>query len=178
MNRIRCSPAVPLAAGLGRRCVHSLLGHISQRLRPPNNSYEVIETVGNVSPSLTPPPHIVRPEYVSDDGEPLPHSPQVDGNAVPKLPDELIGIMRASEAAADALVYAGKIIEESAPGITTDSLDAAVHEYIIAKGGYPSPLQYLGFPKSICTSVNNVVVHGIPDDRPLKVSHDCQCWGH
>ncbi|EZA62257.1 hypothetical protein DMN91_003638 [Ooceraea biroi] len=54
------------------------------------------------------------------------------------------------------------------PGITTDSLDKQVHDMIISNGAYPSPLNYCGFPKSICTSVNNVACHGIPDSRPLQ----------
>jgi len=53
------------------------------------------------------------------------------------------------------------------PGVTTDDLDAIVHEACIQEGGYPSPLKYHGFPKSVCTSVNEVICHGIPDDRPL-----------
>ena len=53
------------------------------------------------------------------------------------------------------------------PGVTTDALDAVAHEACIARGGYPSPLNYHGFPKSLCTSVNEVICHGIPDDRAL-----------
>lgn len=49
-------------------------------------------------------------------------------------------------------------------GVTTDAIDAAVHEYIVSHGAYPSPLLYAGFPKSCCTSVNNVITHGIPDE--------------
>lgn len=56
----------------------------------------------------------------------------------------------------------------SQTGITTDFLDQQIHEMIISNGAYPSPLNYLGFPKSICTSINNVACHGIPDDRPLQ----------
>lgn len=52
-------------------------------------------------------------------------------------------------------------------GRTTDELDKYVHDLIIRHRAYPSPLRYDGFPKSICTSVNNVVCHGIPDNRPL-----------
>src|SRR5438445_611775 len=52
--------------------------------------------------------------------------------------------------------------------ITTDALDVAAHEAIIARGGYPSPLHYRGFPKSLCTSVNEVICHGIPDDQQLQ----------
>ena len=52
-------------------------------------------------------------------------------------------------------------------GVTTDEIDIIAHNACIAAGAYPSPLLYRGFPKSICTSVNNVACHGIPDDRPL-----------
>jgi len=52
-------------------------------------------------------------------------------------------------------------------GVTTDDLDAIAHAACIAAGAYPSPLLYRRFPKSICTSVNNVACHGIPDDRRL-----------
>ena len=55
-----------------------------------------------------------------------------------------------------------------APGVTTDEIDRHVHEAIVARGAYPSPLNYRGFPRSCCTSVNEVVCHGIPDDRPLE----------
>eukprot|EP01017_Pseudomicrothorax_dubius_P039054 TRINITY_DN5944_c0_g1_i3.p1 TRINITY_DN5944_c0_g1~~TRINITY_DN5944_c0_g1_i3.p1 ORF type:complete len:248 (-),score=64.08 TRINITY_DN5944_c0_g1_i3:702-1445(-) len=54
------------------------------------------------------------------------------------------------------------------PGVTTDEIDRAVHEFIIEQGAYPSPLNYYNFPKSLCTSVNEVICHGIPDDRPLQ----------
>ena len=54
------------------------------------------------------------------------------------------------------------------PGITTDELDEAAHNKCIELDAYPSPLLYKGFPKSICTSVNNVVIHGIPDLRELQ----------
>ncbi|KII94586.1 hypothetical protein PLICRDRAFT_33389 [Plicaturopsis crispa FD-325 SS-3] len=53
-------------------------------------------------------------------------------------------------------------------GVTTDELDAKVHEYIVSRGAYPSPLLYSGFPRSCCTSVNNIIAHGIPDERPLE----------
>lgn len=53
-------------------------------------------------------------------------------------------------------------------GVSTDEIDLQVHQFIINHGAYPSPLFYRSFPKSVCTSVNNVVCHGIPDDRQLK----------
>ena len=60
-------------------------------------------------------------------------------------------------------------------GITTDELDRICHEACIARGGYPSPLHYKGFPKSLCTSVNEVICHGIPDDRVLDDGDIVNC---
>lgn len=56
------------------------------------------------------------------------------------------------------------------PGVTTDFIDKEVHKMIIEAGAYPSPLNYSKFPKSVCTSVNECICHGIPDSRPLEVS--------
>lgn len=67
--------------------------------------------------------------------------------------------------AANALKLVG---QQVAPGITTDELDRIGHEYLISQGAYPSCLGYMGFPKSLCTSVNEVICHGIPDDQPLQ----------
>jgi len=53
-------------------------------------------------------------------------------------------------------------------GQTTDEIDVLVHSLAVDNNAYPSPLNYRGFPKSVCTSVNNVACHGIPDDRPLQ----------
>ena len=77
-----------------------------------------------------------------------------------------IGLMReACNLAAEILVRAEEIVK---PGITTDEIDRFVHDYTIKKGAYPSPLNYHGFPKSVCTSVNDVVCHGIPGKTVLK----------
>lgn len=66
------------------------------------------------------------------------------------------------------------------PGVTTDDIDAQVHNAIIAEEAYPSPLNYAAFPKSVCSSVNEVICHGIPDQRPLElgdvVSFDVSCY--
>jgi methionyl aminopeptidase len=62
------------------------------------------------------------------------------------------------------LRLAGEVV---APGVTTDEIDAYVHELTIARGAYPSPLNYNHFPKSVCTSINEVVCHGIPGPRAL-----------
>ena len=70
----------------------------------------------------------------------------------------------AGRAAREVLLETGAAVR---PGITTDELDRICHEACIARGGYPSPLHYKGFPKSLCTSVNEIICHGIPDDRVL-----------
>ncbi|KAG0183567.1 Methionine aminopeptidase 1 [Apophysomyces sp. BC1034] len=66
------------------------------------------------------------------------------------------------------------------PGITTDEIDRIIHEATIERNAYPSPLNYYNFPKSVCTSVNEVICHGIPDKRPLKdgdiVNIDVTCY--
>jgi methionyl aminopeptidase len=66
------------------------------------------------------------------------------------------------------------------PGITTDEIDVFVHEATVERGAYPSPLNYHGYPKSVCTSVNEVICHGIPDSRALQdgdiVNLDVTCY--
>ena len=79
--------------------------------------------------------------------------------------ERIARIRRACVAAAEVLAEGGLAVR---PGITTDEIDRIVHEACIARGGYPSPLNYQGFPKSLCTSVNEVILHGIPDSRPLE----------
>ncbi|KAI0696824.1 methionine aminopeptidase [Cytidiella melzeri] len=87
-----------------------------------------------------------------------------DLSPIPLGGEEEQKLRRAAQLAERTLVYAGTLVQE---GITTDAIDAKVHEFIIANNAYPSPLLYKGFPKSCCTSVNNIMVHGIPDYRPL-----------
>ena len=71
----------------------------------------------------------------------------------------------AGRLAARALAEAAKAI---APGVSTDELDRIAHEYLCDHGAYPSCLGYMGFPKSICTSINEVICHGIPDSTRLN----------
>ena len=81
-----------------------------------------------------------------------------------KSPDVIERMRRTGRSAAEVLAATGAAVR---PGITSDELDAICHAACIERGGYPSPLNYNGFPKSLCTSVNEVICHGIPDDRPL-----------
>lgn len=113
---------------------------------------------GRISATLPVPAHIDRPEYMFHDGPEHVRASDV------KEADTIERIRAAGRIAADAIVETSKYI---APGVTTDELDRVAHEYIIDHGGYPSCLGYMGFPKSICTSVNECICHGIPDDRPL-----------
>src|SRR4029453_10601703 len=71
----------------------------------------------------------------------------------------------AGKLAGQALAAGGAAV---APGVTTDHLDAVGHEFLVGHGAYPSTLGYRSFPKSLCTSINEVICHGIPDDRPLE----------
>ena len=112
-----------------------------------------------VSPSREVPASIPRPRYV---GQPAPD--RYTGDDV--QPPETVERMRvAGRIAAQAMHAAATIID---PGVTTDDLDRVVHEFLIEHGAYPSTLGYQGFPKSCCTSVNEVICHGIPDVRPLE----------
>jgi methionyl aminopeptidase len=79
--------------------------------------------------------------------------------------DTIARMRIAGRIAADALLEVGRHVR---PGVTTDELDAVGHDFLIAAGAYPSTLGYKGFPKSLCTSVNEVICHGIPDSRPLE----------
>ncbi len=114
---------------------------------------------GKVSGMLPVPASIARPEYMFHDG------PEVVTSSDIKSPETVERIRRAGKIAADALEVAGSVI---APGVTTDEVDRAVHDFLISQEAYPSTLGYMGFPKSCCTSVNEVICHGIPDDRPLE----------
>ncbi|MDW8444273.1 MAG: type I methionyl aminopeptidase [Acetobacteraceae bacterium] len=80
-------------------------------------------------------------------------------------PEDFEGMRRAGRLAAETL---DMITEHVRPGVTTEELDRLCHEFILAHGAVPAPLGYRGFPKSICTSVNHVVCHGIPSPRRLE----------
>jgi len=114
---------------------------------------------GEVSPRRTVPPHIARPPY-ADTGE-----GSVRGEARVKSPEVIERMRVAGATAAEVLRIAGEAV---APGVTHDEIDAIVHELCIERGAYPSPLNYNGFPKSVCTSANEVICHGIPDSRVLE----------
>jgi len=125
----------------------------------PRDSKTGLLTPGVVSPLRGVPNHITRPEYV---GKPAP-AKYTEGDIWGAA--EIQKIRAAGRLAAQAIELVGA---NCVPGITTDELDRIGHEFLIANDAYPSALQYRGFPKSICTSVNEVICHGIPDNTVLE----------
>ena len=122
-------------------------------------------TPGKPTPIRTVPDSIERPEYVWKDtvaeniGEPFVQTPEV----IEKMRE-------ASRIAANALEAAGAAV---APGVTTDEIDRIAHEYMLDHGAYPSTLGYRGFEKSCCTSLNEIVCHGIPDTTVIQEGDIC-----
>lgn len=116
-------------------------------------------TPGTVSPQRPVPPGIARPEYVGR-AAPAPFT----GSEV-KTAEVIEKIRTAGRIAAQAIVEVGR---HAKPGVTTDFLDRIGHEFILDHGAYPSTLGYRGFPKSLCSSLNEVICHGIPDSTELR----------
>ena len=114
---------------------------------------------GIVSPMRTVPAHIGKPPYADTGVVPRYQEDRV------KSPEVIDRMRIAGEKAAEILRRAGEMVR---PGITTDEIDVFVHDLTVEMGGYPSPLNYHGYPKSVCTSVNEVICHGIPDSRVLE----------
>lgn len=121
---------------------------------------------GSISPIRPVPPHIPRPHYASGDAAAaaggrkapgLSTQPEIMADEASRAAMRTVGHL-----AAQALQLAGSM---AVPGSTTDDVDAAVHAFLVGQGAYPSPLKYHGFPKSVCTSVNEVVCHG--ERRPV-----------
>ncbi|WP_458116949.1 type I methionyl aminopeptidase [Arthrobacter sp. D2-10] len=116
-------------------------------------------TQGTLSPPRNVPASIPRPEYV---GRPGPA--KFEGSEV-KSAETIERIRRAGMIAAQAIQEVGRHIT---PGVTTDELDAVGHEFLVKHNAYPSTLGYRGFPKSLCSSLNEVICHGIPDSTVLR----------
>jgi len=125
----------------------------------PRDSQTGFLTPGVISKPLSVPSAIARPEYV---GKPSPA--EFTGSHI-KSADQVEKIRAAGKIAAEAIALVGA---NAKPGVTTDELDKLAHDYIVSQGAYPSTLGYRGFPKSCCTSINEVICHGIPDDTVLE----------
>lgn len=119
------------------------------------------------APRRTVPPHIARPDYADHpEGVPLSEQRVKGASHIKVLDDEEVEGMRlACRLGREVLDEAAKVIDV---GVTTDEIDRVVHEACVERECYPSPLNYIQFPRSCCTSVNEVICHGIPDLRPLK----------
>jgi methionyl aminopeptidase len=114
---------------------------------------------GVLSPTRAVPASIERPEYVGRRG------PERFTGTEVKDADTIARMRVAARIAAQALAEVGRHVR---PGVTTDELDGVGHDFLVAHGAYPSTLGYKGFPKSLCTSLNEVVCHGIPDSTVVN----------
>ena len=135
-------------------------------MRHPHHRSDPV-VAGEVSPMRSVPKEILRPDY-AETGVPVLTAPADLRKDTPTLER-----MRLAGSAARRVLR--KVASEISPGVTTDHLDQVCHEACIDEGGYPSPLNYNGYPKSLCTSINEVICHGIPDDRPLQNGDIINC---
>ena len=131
---------------------------------------------GEQTPRKIIPKEIARPDYAAD-GKPKQRGPLFPWQIEVKSQKDIEGMRAAGRVAREVLDAAGRLV---APGVQTDAIDALVTEESIKRGAYPSPLNYHGFPKSCCTSVNEVICHGIPDSSVLRdgdiVNIDITCY--
>ncbi|KAL7753451.1 Methionine aminopeptidase 1 [Sorochytrium milnesiophthora] len=132
----------------------------------PNLQYTgTLRPVYPLSPMRSVPAHIPRPDY-AETGISLAEREEKRHNRIEVLNEAEIAKMRTvCRLAREVLDLGAAAIR---PGVTTDEIDRIVHEASVARNCYPSPLNYVNFPKSCCTSVNEVICHGIPDQRPLQ----------
>ncbi len=122
-------------------------------------STRTLLTPGTVTPERPVPSHIPRPEYVGK------KNPSRSTEAWVQTPEVIEGMRVASRIAAQALAVGGAAV---APGVTTDEVDRVVHGFLVDHDAYPSTLGYKRFPKSCCTSLNEVICHGIPDSTVIQ----------
>jgi methionyl aminopeptidase len=147
MNRLRSNDACWCGSKKKLKRCH---GDFSRAHRAPVRA-------GAVGPLRPVPSDIKAPDYVTTGNPGPPVIQQLSGEKLDRL-------RLASRLAAEVLLEVGAAV---APGVTTDQLDEVAHAAYLARGAYPSTLSYRGYSKSLCTSVNEVICHGIPDDRPL-----------
>jgi methionyl aminopeptidase len=112
-----------------------------------------------MTPQRQPPAGVPAPDYA------LTGTPATGPIAEIRTPEDIERIRRTGCQAADVLVHLAGLVR---PGVTTDEIDAEAFAECARRGIYPSTLNYFGYPKSICTSVNEVICHGVPDSRPLR----------
>uniref|UniRef100_A0A1B6JIC2 Peptidase M24 domain-containing protein n=1 Tax=Homalodisca liturata TaxID=320908 RepID=A0A1B6JIC2_9HEMI len=143
----------------GERFYFQFRGFLSRHLRRRKFGNYNLVMPAQVSPMRKVGKEVPTPSYYKTRiPSPSPSVPEI------KTQEQIDGMRRSCKLAREVLDSLDTIIKV---GMTTDELDVYVHDWVTSRGAYPSPLNYRGFPKSICTSVNNVVCHGIPDNRPL-----------
>jgi len=120
---------------------------------------------GIVGPRREVPSHIQAPAYVATGKDVAEAKARGSTTIEVKTPQQIEILREAGKLGKQVLDIGAKMIK---PGVTTDEIDRVVHEAIIERNCYPSPLNYYNFPKSCCTSVNEIICHGIPDSRPLE----------
>ncbi|GJE95107.1 methionine aminopeptidase [Phanerochaete sordida] len=163
-----------LCACKTHKIIHDLA---APRLDDPNinkdgtfNPFGTFKFTGSVKPKypLSPkrevPAHIQRPDY-ADDGIPTSENRRAGQPGRILSPAEQEKMRTVCRLAREVLDIAAAHVK---PGVTTDAIDEVVHAAILERNAYPSPLNYRGFPKSVCLSVNEVICHGIPDQRKLQ----------
>ncbi|KAL4250499.1 Methionine aminopeptidase [Abortiporus biennis] len=134
------------------------------------NPFSTFDFTGDLRPRypLSPlrkvPEHIPRPEYAETG---IPRNENRQAGQPPKIltPEEIEKMRTVCKLGREVLDIAASHIK---PGVTTDYLDEIVHNACIERNAYPSPLNYRNYPKSVCTSINEVICHGIPDQRKLQ----------
>jgi methionyl aminopeptidase len=125
----------------------------------PRDSKTGLLTQGSLSPTRFVPAEIMRPEYVGKT------APAANTKGDVRTAAEIEKIRESGRIAAQAIELVGS---HAKPGVTTDELDRIGHEFLIANNAYPSTLGYRSYPKSLCSSVNEVICHGIPDNTVLE----------
>jgi len=125
----------------------------------PRNATTGHLVAGAISAMRSVPSSIPRPEYVGK------KAPAKYLGSYVQTPDQISRIRAAGKIAAQAIALVG---QHAKPGVSTDELDQIAHDFLLANDAYPSTLGYRGYPKSICSSVNEIICHGIPDDTVLQ----------
>jgi len=118
-----------------------------------------------ISPMRPIPEHIPKPDYYLTGFPKAEVESRQQHEVKVKTEKDIADIRKTCRIGREVLDAAAAVVR---PGITTDEIDRVVHEATIAAGAYPSPYNYYNYPKSVCTSVNEIICHGIPDRRPLQ----------